>query len=862
MKKKIHKIKFFSARDKGIATVLTLGILALLAALAVSFVSESILLDKISKNSLDLERSRLMAQSMVQRTIAVANKYNETTSSSLIDFHSTLISGDTAVTDELNEAITTNFNNIRYYQWNATDPDSPCWQYIRTIRNSNNDSQIIGRVAYVTVNNIGKLDPSVIVDSGASGNAVTEDTSLYTSYGNIGRPGKYVNEIFMRNLDSDSSYFTNAQLKTMSADNATPPGELPSNSRWFDLSEMIGAVNSNATEDTRTRFNNWFTTDAPKDPEAFWIDVDNDDTIDSQYELFHRFNLRRNDWGLLSVSDITGADAVLHTSSYTNAAVKCIPWLKNWKSSGGMGSATNCKNQIIANLIDYCDTDTEPTTDYPGTSPPTYLGHENVPYINEIKLEIEGYIEEDASFRYRAHIDIVSASLELVNMYGDTIAADAEIDFGFESDVYVDDGLGDYYTYNRTSDAIDPIEINFGSVSSESYTVETGTVSYVSNWTDAYDSSRDRSFTDFIITEILVKLKDSNGNIINCSSIVEGQTGSEDFSFDGSTGTVYFHGQVADPRQNLLEDDWAGYDFTTVDPVDTLDTNNASYNPDQGAGYDTESENADPWDISTAYIRNAPMESPWELGFIHRGKKWQTINLKAYDDADTQGAKSGAGGDAYSNGDANILDQVKMTSATETYGKVNINSPYPETDADSVPQCEIYKALFTDVYFGTNPEDPGEKTGATQITAAHAEILAEDIVTKSNSDSGIFKTRGQLLRDTNGIPDLYSVTGMNSDAKKEELIGKVINLTTGGTSNNITLIVAAQTIKDVGGNSDAVGDSDPGVSVTFNGTTKTCRYNEYIPGYDPILAEQKVLVILTRDPVTFEWKIKKLRYIN
>ena len=68
------------------------------------------------------------------------------------------------------------------------------------------------------------------------------------------------------------------------------------------------------------------------------------------------------------------------------------------------------------------------------------------------------------------------------------------------------------------------------------------------------------------------------------------------------------------------------------------------------------------------------MQSPWELGFIHRGAAWQTINLKAYNS--DEGVATDAGGNAYSDGDANILDQIKMSSQTETYGKVNINTEY------------------------------------------------------------------------------------------------------------------------------------------------------------------------------------------
>ena len=83
---------------------------------------------------------------------------------------------------------------------------------------------------------------------------------------------------------------------------------------------------------------------------------------------------------------------------------------------------------------------------------------------------------------------------------------------------------------------------------------------------------------------------------------------------------------------------------------------------------------------------------------------------------------------------------------------------------------------------------------------------------------------------------------------KKKIIGKMINLTTAGTSNNITLIAVAQVIKDVGG------------GIVIDGEAR--NFDEYAPGVDPILAEQKILVTLIRNPITFKWQVKKLRYLN
>ena len=62
------------------------------------------------------------------------------------------------------------------------------------------------------------------------------------------------------------------------------------------------------------------------------------------------------DKNMLTV-DLVKLNPVTYNTAYTEAAVTSIPWLKNWKIAGEMGSITACKNQIIANLIDYNDVD-------------------------------------------------------------------------------------------------------------------------------------------------------------------------------------------------------------------------------------------------------------------------------------------------------------------------------------------------------------------------------------------------------------------------------------------------------------------------------------------------------------------------
>lgn len=64
------------------------------------------------------------------------------------------------------------------------------------------------------------------------------------------------------------------------------------------------------------------------------------------------------------------------------------------------------------------------------------------------------------------------------------------------------------------------------------------------------------------------------------------------------------------------------------DPGKASDDDASKYDPEKNVD-----SNGPAWTdskhLSTAYIRNAPMQSLWELGVIHRGAAWQTLNLKA-----------------------------------------------------------------------------------------------------------------------------------------------------------------------------------------------------------------------------------------
>lgn len=253
--------------------------------------------------------------------------------------------------------------------------------------------------------------------------------------------------------------------------------------------------------------------------------------------------------------------------------------------------------------------------------------------------------------------------------------------------------------------------------------------------------------------------------------------------------------------------------------------------------------------MSTAYIANAPMRSLWELGAIHRGKAWQTINLKwaggsaadstfSYQDNKYNNAdKLSQEGISYEQGDGGILDQVKLTSATHSSGKVNVNMLHTYSDEEGTVTADanktyvkypvfkewdktIIKALLYNIPYNQQLKDfrdeikegklPGtgegvsgvQKIGWNQISDGQGGVI-EAFQTKPAS--GDYPSRAAFIgryTENSYFGDAFGIIGgWNdlADAQQEEFIGKTINLLTAEPTAQTTIraIVVVQTIKSI-----------------------------------------------------------------
>ena len=358
----------------------------------------------------------------------------------------------------------------------------------------------------------------------------------------------------------------------------------------------------------------------------------------------------------------------------------------------------------------------------------------------------------------------------------------------------------------------------------------------------------------------LLKRPSTGGDFVpvDFAKIEKDISGTDTFLVTSNSSTLYAGVYTHDPRQNLNNDDWSSYPIDLVDDAPDFDNSvgvgsSSSYsniksfqygnattfgkvNPhdyDSVEDKDKDVENitdtgvADgrtgKWEIaakfktaspderpiSTAYIREAPMRSLWELGFIHRGVKWQTLNLKTVQAEDSD-ADILEFDPAYEKGDAEILDMVCLNyknspkfdinakstgeAVSENVKKIwrgflaptalnqtiKIGNPGGSSSAD-----EDNKDVINDGYDFTLDSDYNVEDIFKQIPTDE-----DDIEVSSYDEYYYFNdSRKTFLRRSAIAPALYYLVKDNleseatgegkiiTDAKLEALIGKVIGLT-------------------------------------------------------------------------------------
>ena len=951
-------------RERGIALLLTLGILSLLLVLAMGFAYNSRTNLIASEINADMVRARLLCESGLERALAYVrvtfqnqapnvprdyypassgvlftdtNAASGAGSDALWRQRSYAVSRQTSTAVDrhgLGEALGTSLFDAadNEFEFIPTRTDSQIagsgemgpnasWQHIRapepfTDTNTNGswdtgepyvdvnssgsyDSEVTGRIAFIMVDESGKLDPQAILTHAepfydANGNGVFDSATelyydidgdgAYDANGSAGVPivpegmearvGRSPQEIDLRSalpstMGGGYARFLSEILHTS--------GELTDWFSWHHLWKGMPRSYMPAAEAevcTRTLFPYSY------DIEAYW---DSAGAVDR-----HRFdlsgydaanpgvNLWENKTSGITVQTLTlggagGTQPAFWDTSTTPpqpaavpATSKGIPWLLSISEVDGAGNPV--RNQVAANLIDYCDTDSEATTDVvvasggpKPTTTPTYVGLERVPYINETMVMVMfDYDDKMTPTMTDNDADVyVTVALELVNIY-DTPVSITGGTVWIDLQVVLNPGLPSQRIEQKVIAAtVDPVTVPANSY--QGLTEGSGLTSANAHYDYGYSAG----------PPVVLAAGSVSVQITDCMVVVNASGGAADFADMGpnpgaaATPTSIFDAryastQVVDPRANTGNSDWTWGGFDS-DPtavatltlvagagmpptVTATGAVNSNSDPSTAANVDAETVTDPSAGLSTAYIRNSPMESLWELGAIHRGEAWRTLNLGAY---------GGTGG--YMGGDARILDQVKLRPELVTRGKVNPNTP----------SQFVWSALLRDIQLGVGASATTYESPAT-LGAPAIDITVAAGLWAAIRGNQPFAGRGGIASVVE-LTDGTVITWQDStDRQQEEVIGKLANLLT-VRQNYFTAIVVAQAVKDMGR-----------VPVGVPAAQRSSNWRKYLDGDgdgDPstesstdgwcaVLAEQKIQAVVYRDAYTNDFRIERFEYLD
>jgi len=935
------KTKLTKKNEKGIALIFTLIMLSLLMILALSFTMDSMFEQKAAYNSASSSSAGFMTQAQLKQVLLLMKEGEANFDNGrLYSVDST--PGPTPApvyhTDMLLESLPVagllksddkvfDLNNNGTY-----DDPKVNWNYIRDV-----NGDIIGRTAFVVVPE-DKIPLDSLLDDSVNPNITQNEKNNMER-----RIGKDVSEINVRGaipaVSDDISTITEA-LNWAEDKPETDAGFVNGKytGSWSSFSDLFSTLNTVLSGDLTTaekdEFEDKLSLDIFKDKEAFWAEASSGDRLIVDSELYKRFDLTR-DWkdnasnadsltfikeNILLDSDGDGVpdlDMEAWKDEDSDDTSKGLPWLAcfGYKDNGsGVGAADETQKgtfalvkdrryQIAANLKDYCDSDSIPTSDVnPVTSDtgttwlttstgPAYTGNELTPYIDKlgVKIDVVQYSREDPGDSTKFAISLaadISIAVGLVNIYGTdwtkenlemkiegTIKFDTTIATGTSN---VETTIPFSHTFNYSTFEWAGNYSRFIISSADSY--PTGT-EYIGEEAGFTSSNKKIDINDVEITFTKVVLYKDGGNDVGYDYLnnIKQNNANVIALNSGESVKEYWYGfAVHDPRQNLNSGDWKAltpasgssplllFYLSGSDPyfgLSNSDTNGNDPTEPPSTGPDTETGTET--ELSTAYIRNAPMESPWELGFIHRGAKWETINLKTYDKSkaiqlvDISGKNYIPGGGAYASGDANILDQIKMTEKAETRQKINLNA----TDV-SVFNALLYNVRCNKGIVGDMSIDSMSMAGNSfdahslfAATAARTTVVTASILDKytTNPVADEILTRASVV-DKLLLPGATGLTADN-DAAHEELIGKIVNLTkvVNGVES-FTIIVLAQTIKDIGSGGASItkyaSDGTTSASkvctlgtfdMTDNGSSKTNVYFDEITGEQKVMAKCRVV---------------------
>ncbi len=931
-------------REHGMALLFTLCILSMALITAMIFSSISSTSRKVAAAYVDSSAARILADGIVTRAM-LALMQSDNASYACSNYKTSPPNGNANDYSsdwiwKLEKTGVFSFNDgpLRFSRTNYYDRDDtrcPSWEYVYgKVYGDTTNERILGRYAYVAIGMNDQLNPNAL----GRRNYPDFDNSMYQK-----RLGRWTCEPqFIFRSTRHGWNFTQAIYPDKIREKYPTDGW---NDLEFFLTDMVTEGGSNSDKlQLKMMADQYFDVSLQGEYNKFRSDGKAVGDL-TQHGLgdgeSYRFPLIRNDWDSISLATVKGA----------------IPWFNNANASQAN------VNQTVANLINYnASINRPPVTDNEnwlgGT--PTYTGNKRTPYINEVQADVsvggnlgmrlqDRYLEDPnnpTSWKWRvwytdcSYNHELTLNVETVNMYPTTGGSDGAI--SVQAPILIGEVSYEYLNpENNASNDWRPATIRFNADTAwevtqsgspagynvYTYMLDSGSVGSVTTpHRDGYDRpmGHEGDFYGYIkVRNVRVSLdrvvmRDYAGRnadlslmpplLQNGRSFVTGAGGEQVAGSGDFSKHFYFDAQVNDPRHNLGREQWTA---TFAEQENQINSTLGGRNNviSLGANHDNEKTDDPVYSgsnsISTAYIRHAPMISLWELGAIHRGTPWQTINLKC-------ASKNGTRMEAYQTGDGHLLDQVALTTSTErgnddVLGMINLNcvanfggssAPFAfKSLFINFPVYQTYANMYNGTAAGgtiTGDSVDSDKNGNTDADA-YAKDLSE-AVTYATS-------QGHLQRRTAVFPVAYGsgdqmekiIPKNVPDAQAEEIFSRVVNLLKWNKqqTKRATILVLAQTIRDVGGVTLQKNISDKDLEVVRDAgfleyssgnvsnkstaptgvsaasirsafASRATAYKQYDNLYDEITGEAKIIVRLEWDESANEnkgaWKVTRKEY--